>query len=877
MDTRQVVARFEAERQALAMMDHPHIAKVFDGGATPSGRPYFVMELVKGVPITEFCDLDQLPPRDRLQLFIAVCQAVQHAHQKGIIHRDLKPTNVLVTVHDTTPVVKVIDFGVAKALGQNLTEKTLFTGFAQMVGTPLYMSPEQAGESGLDIDTRSDIYSLGVLLYELLTGTTPFDREQFEKSSYEEILRIIREQEPLRPSQRVSTLGKQGTSLSALRRSDPKALVQLCRGELDWIVMKALEKDRARRFESAGALAADVDRYLRDEPVQACPPSRWYRIRKLARRNKPAFLTGTALAAGVLLAVAALLVSNVRISREQVRTRDEKARADRAQKLAEERASEIQRDLERLKKADDLVDRARWYADQYRMDDALHALTRAAELRPDHATVWFELSNLHTRIGLWDAAAADFARELERREPDYTIRWYRHALLRLTLDDVEGYLQLRRRMHARFRRTLTDAFILELMRTSALGRESDPELETMARLADQFAPGSRDNWFGQYVAALIAYRAGRYEQAAERLRQSIAVARGWPSGALNYPVLAMAEHRLGRPAEARQALADADAAIERWTKAIYEGREHPHWWIHLGAEVTWPVLWWDWLECRLFAREAKLLIDGVAPPADPRLHVLRARAFAGLRQQSRAVAEYTLALKDLADEPRVRFEMHCARGYLHTGSKRWSEAALEFARAAELQPGEVDLWFYQAVTHAAAGEPAAYRRSCEELLARFGQSEDLRTVSFLLRACVLTPDGPAAERSTSPGMGRARLAELGRRATFQGQFGASMHASALYRFGKYEEALRAFEALGELYRPRTWEWAFLAMIHHRLGHAQEAERCRAEAARWIEAARNADPDDQADNAPAFGEWAQQAEFPLLLREAEALLKNGSPR
>jgi serine/threonine protein kinase/Flp pilus assembly protein TadD len=286
MDTRQVVARFEAERQALALMDHPHIAHVFDGGATASGRPYFVMELVRGIPITAFCDQNHLGVRERLGLFVSVCQAVQHAHQKGIIHRDLKPTNVLVTLHDDKAVVKVIDFGVAKATGQQLTEKTLFTNFAQMIGTPLYMSPEQAQMSGLDVDTRSDIYSLGVLLYELLTGTTPFDKERLRTAGYDEIRRIIREVEPARPSTRMSTLGQAGATASANRGSDPKRLWQLLRGELDWIVMKALEKDRNRRYESANAFAADVRRYLSDEPVQACPPSAAYRFGKFARRNK---------------------------------------------------------------------------------------------------------------------------------------------------------------------------------------------------------------------------------------------------------------------------------------------------------------------------------------------------------------------------------------------------------------------------------------------------------------------------------------------------------------------------------------------------------------------------------------------------------------
>jgi WD40 repeat protein/serine/threonine protein kinase len=290
MDTRQVVARFEAERQALAIMDHPNIAKVFDGGATATGRPYFVMELVRGVPITEFCDQNHFTPRQRLELFVAVCQAVQHAHQKGVIHRDLKPSNVLVSRHDTTPVVKVIDFGVAKALGQTLTDKTLFTGFAQMVGTPLYMSPEQAGMSDLDVDTRSDVYSLGVLLYELLTGTTPFAQERFKNAGYDEIRRIIREEEPARPSTRLSTLGPAAVTVSANRESDPRALSRLLRGELDWVVMKALEKDRNRRYETASAFAADVQRYLHDEPVLACPPTVGYRLGKFLRRNRRSVL-----------------------------------------------------------------------------------------------------------------------------------------------------------------------------------------------------------------------------------------------------------------------------------------------------------------------------------------------------------------------------------------------------------------------------------------------------------------------------------------------------------------------------------------------------------------------------------------------------------
>ncbi len=323
MDSKQVIARFEAERQALALMDHPNIAKVHDGGTTASGLPYFVMELVKGVPITDYCDQHRLTTRQRLELFLPVCEAVQHAHQKGVIHRDLKPSNLLVAVHDVTPVVKVIDFGIAKATGQLLTDKTLYTGFAQMVGTPLYMSPEQAGQSGLDVDTRSDVYALGVLLYQLLTGTTPFDGETLKKAGYDEMRRIIREDEPPRPSTRLSTMGQAAATVSANRQSDPTKLSQFVRGELDWIVMKALEKDRNRRYESASAFAADVQRYLKDEPVQACPPSAWYRFRKFARRNQRAVAAAAAVALVVVLGVAGLATSTALIARGLERERRE--------------------------------------------------------------------------------------------------------------------------------------------------------------------------------------------------------------------------------------------------------------------------------------------------------------------------------------------------------------------------------------------------------------------------------------------------------------------------------------------------------------------------------------------------------------------------
>ena len=306
MDSKQVVARFEAERQALAIMDHPSIAKVFDGGATVEGRLYFVMEYIRGLPVTRYCDSRKLDTKQRLQLFLEICGAVQHAHQKGIIHRDIKPTNILVAEEisregKAQPVPKVIDFGIAKATQYRLTEKTLFTRYDQAIGTPMYMSPEQVESSGLDIDTRTDVYSLGVLLYEILTGMPPFDRKAFEQARFREKCRFIQEEEPLRPSTRLTNLTANAiSSISKSRKTEPQSLRRLIKGDLDWIVMKALEKDRNRRYETANGLAMDIERQLNNEPVVARPPSNVYRFQKLVRRHKLAF-TSVATVGMVLL------------------------------------------------------------------------------------------------------------------------------------------------------------------------------------------------------------------------------------------------------------------------------------------------------------------------------------------------------------------------------------------------------------------------------------------------------------------------------------------------------------------------------------------------------------------------------------------------
>ena len=319
MDTSQVVARFETERQALAVMDHPNIAKVFDGGATETGRPYFVMELVRGIPITEYCDKHKLTIRERLELFIQVCQAVQHAHQKGVIHRDLKPSNVLVLVQEDKPIPKIIDFGIAKAIEHRLTERTLFTEQGQLIGTPEYMSPEQAEMSGLDVDTRSDIYSLGIMLYELLVGVLPFEARDLRSRGIDRIQKLIRETDPPKASSRLSGLNDSRTSIAEHRKTDPMSLCRELKGDLDWIIMKAMEKDRTRRYESANGLTVDIQRYLNNEPILARPPSTGYRLRKFFRRHKMGVVAAVLVSIALLVGVAGLTIG----LKEAVKAKDE--------------------------------------------------------------------------------------------------------------------------------------------------------------------------------------------------------------------------------------------------------------------------------------------------------------------------------------------------------------------------------------------------------------------------------------------------------------------------------------------------------------------------------------------------------------------------
>jgi len=532
MDTKAVVARFEAERQALAMMDHPNIAKVLDGGATETGRPFFVMELVKGVRITDYCDRNILSTAERLGLFIQVCHAIQHAHQKGIIHRDIKPSNILVTLHDGVPVPKVIDFGIAKATtDQRLTDKTLYTAIEQFVGTPAYMSPEQAELSGLDVDTRSDVYSLGVLLYELLTGKTPFDAKRFVEAGLDEIRRIIREEDPPRPSTRISTLdaGEQ-TAIAKRCHAELPKLLGLVHGDLDWIVMKTLEKDRTRRYETANGLASDIERHLNNEPVVARPPSNLYRLQKMARRNKLAFAAAGAVTAALVigLGVSTWMFFNEKEARQravaaeqqQARLREEAEASRKAEALLRQEAeaaekkrrvllsefagevtsgadhterSELQKNLE-----DALAnDRERWPNNPEEWEGSLRGLTEVLKSKGQYAKA--------------EGLLREELAVKQKHWPDETEKWAGTLdALALTLQGQGKYAEA-----------------AQITRLNGTRGEAAEFLRDMLELDEQTWPNDPSKWVSTLNdVAVLFQEQGKYSKVKELFGQALALADG---------------------------------------------------------------------------------------------------------------------------------------------------------------------------------------------------------------------------------------------------------------------------------------------------------------------------------------------------------------
>ncbi len=603
MDTRNVIARFEAERQALALMDHPNIARVFDAGATASGRPYFVMELVRGVKITEYCDQNELDTRERLELFIPVCNAVQHAHQKGVIHRDIKPSNILVTIIDGKPVPKVIDFGIAKAVEGRLTDNTVFTAYEQFIGTPAYMSPEQAVMSGVDVDTRSDLYSLGVLLYELLTGRTPFETTELLKEGLDGLRRTLRECEPQRPSLVVTTMqGAALTRVATQRQAEPVKLISLLRGDLDWIVIRALEKDRSRRYQTANGLALDVRRYLDNEPIVARPPSRLYRFQKLVRRNRAVFIS----AAAVSLALLAGFGTSTWLffKEREARREAQRGREFEVQLRHKAEAREI------IAQAVSLVEKG-----QFDKADLLVGDLPASDAADVGMEVFRPLGDWAAQKGNWRRAAEYYSVVVRltqfERAPVSSRDYTRYAVVLAELGEHAAYEDFCREPIKRFG-DVSDLVITERIVKNSLLLPPGPELlaslTPLAERLEQSIPAdvltARYNdtvpWRCQALA-LMSYRRSDYAGAAHWSTIGLKIASGpnLSRVASMQAVLAMAYHHLGRDAEAR-------AELVKGQQVIAENFKPPF----ATADVAF-----DWFLARLLQREAAACLEGSLPAA----------------------------------------------------------------------------------------------------------------------------------------------------------------------------------------------------------------------------------------------------------------------
>jgi serine/threonine protein kinase/tetratricopeptide (TPR) repeat protein len=822
MDTRQVVARFEAERQALAIMDHPNIARVFDGGTTPSGRPFFVMELVKGAPITDFCDRNHLTPRQRLELFVSVCAAVQHAHQKGIIHRDIKPSNVLVSLHDATPVVKVIDFGIAKALGQELTDKTLFTGLAQMVGTPLYMSPEQAGMSGLDADTRSDVYSLGVLLYELLTGTTPFTRERFKTAAYDEIRRIIREEEPPRPSTRLSESKDALPSVAASRQTEPAKLTRLVTGELDWIVMKALEKDRSRRYETANGLAMDVRRYLADEPVLACPPSAGYRLRKFARRNRG----GLAVAALVLFFL--VLVG----SGAGWAVRDRSAREAEAARQQGERQAKVAGEVKSIFAGVDRLEKEQKWPEALEAARRAEAAVAGGEADPATAErVYLRLRDLvfidrleRIRMetatlveGKFSYAGTD--RDYARAFREYGVdvdelpvetsvdRFRARPALAVALAAALDDWVLARRYHsgadvARWKRLVAvargiDTEPLRDRLRAAWGRPAADIRDDLRRLAE-----SNDLW-AQHPATLFmlarTLNANQFPDSALRIARD----------AQNlHPGDYWLNHQLGDFLRDQN---DHEGAIRFYTASVASRPQSAFAHNTLGSAL------YSQNKC-----EEAIAVYRRATELDPKYvgaHINLGDVLADRGDQDGAERAYREAVRLSGDRIGADklAELLVSRGKL-------KEAIATYQKITILDPDNYRAWYQAAALYLYVGDVDRYRRACREMLDRFEHraADNVKIAEQTAKTCALAPDAVSDF---------ARVEQLARRAVtgteLQAWYRNYVLAKGLtdYRGGHPEQAVEWLTRFAPKPDGNVWDataFAALALAQHRLGHAAEA-------------------------------------------------------
>ena len=897
MDSAQVIARFEAERQALALMDHPNIARVFDAGATDAGRPYFVMELVRGVPVTKYCDENQLDLRERLGLFVPVCHAIQHAHQKGVIHRDIKPSNVMVTLCDGRPVPKVIDFGIAKAVEQRLTERTLFTHYGMMVGTLEYMSPEQAEMSSVGVDTRGDVYSLGVLLYELLTGSTPLERERLREAAYADVLKRIREEEPPRPSTRLGTSGEMLATISSRRKTEPQKLTRLVRGELDWIVMRCLEKDRSRRYETVNGLAKDVERYLADEPVAAGPPGAGYRVRKFARRNK-ALLATTSLVAASLLAGTGLatygLVHARRDRSAALRAQDAEARerrsavdakllAERQRSLAEASAAAAKREAAKSSAVTrflrSMFAGARPSAPgaynptvRETLDKAVRQLDEG-QLASDgavEAAVRQTIGSAYVALGEPAVAESQLktALALQKRLLGAT-----HPDVATTLHALGGMADARA-----WWGTAAEYYREALaIRRKAYGEEHELVASTLSELADS---ATRD---ANVRGASLREAEALHAQAVE-LNKKLAGRRGDASA-----------RSLNDRAVVLEAKGDHDGAeaLRRQALAIYRERHGER---HHTVAYTKHLLAYARLRRGDDAAAEPLLREAVAGyaawygPQHPRTgspleHLRRLLVRRGDPEGATVMmqwlpAEAARVTREISARPED-YKLVWTRADLHARLGRFAEATADWEAVVRARPEHFHAQFCAAVGRLHAGEVDAYRAHVRSMMQRHASSGDGGALERTAVLYLLSPP-PAGEGEADGVAAATRLVDrdlaLERPRAVTG-WAELAKAMAEYRAGnpdgclqwlqKFRAAVPHMAYSNRRYLQGTG-LALEAMSHHRLGRGDQAARSLDAATRLMEQCPRPGEGDLGDQPERWQVWA------MYLREARELLAGGSP-
>lgn len=796
MDTRNVIARFEAERQALALMDHPNIARVLDAGATETGRPYFVMELVYGVKITDYCDQNRLSMQERLELFIQVCNAVQHAHQKGIIHRDLKPSNIMVTMHDGVPVPKVIDFGIAKATEQRLTDKTLFTSYAQLMGTPAYMSPEQMELSGLNLDTRSDIYSLGVLFYELLTGRTPFDTADLLKLGVDELRRTVREQEPLSPSAKLQTLNHEELAKTAKRRHiEPPRLLSQLHGDLDWIVLKCLEKDRTRRYATANGLAMDIQRYLKEEAVLARPPSQLYRLQKLVRRNRMVFLSGAAAVAALLLGT---IISTVMFVNER-----------------EARISEA-----RLRKEAELREKASHVASlvtQGRFDEA-DKLVAGLPLNKPSIEVAAELRALgdwHAANGRWAEAAARFESAMKVNQLDLPAFVFEDQLKLaaafLKSGNRRGYEQFRQKEIAK----LSPINLASEYRSFKVGLVLPPDPDMLQSFvlgahlvekrfpnAKELRPNPRNMAQWSEALALLEYRQGHFKEAIGwSYRHGVDSANALT--ATTSLIKAMSGWRL---AGYKEAAANWNQAYELIHARSQEGLD-----IGSASSTLFPGTpddlegsWNDWVIADLLMRECDELF---------------AESERALDSMSKSNSASKEAVVELA---RALGEWHAVRG-------EWERARTRFSQL--LADGSPRDYFVSAIIALKLSDESGFVRVRDEAISRFNGTTEPWGYESVTHAGLLRPLDSTSAAALEPFVQFLERAVASAGPLKEGRFVPASWDLALlglfeYRRGNYAEALdccqRSLVTCTYMAMPAATDRVIRAMCFSKLGDEASA-------------------------------------------------------